>query len=633
MSSQNLFIGRTNELDRLRKDVFFVEPGSHGYCYSLIGLNGIGKTTLIRYLSEEFFNNQPDKTFYFATTLEDGTTFWTYWTNLLQRFSEEIDEEFISSLFEHPKMAQRNAITKIKNVYRLVNSGWDNVGTDAYRSQLIQSLNDLFRYYTILGIRIILTIDEFDRAQLIFTNGQFFQRLFDLTPKGSLSALNLSIITISRRRVSTIAHHMQEGSNFEDAFPPLALKGFSDTELAAYFDTYAQLPCGLLSKEVQKQILYLCGRSPGLLMGLRHEFEVMSEPNTDIGWIYAEHGQFIKNAYSRMITLMESTFADRAHQNPLLEVFIQKFIGPAHDDNFDVELPLLYDYGFVTKGSAESNIFTLSGAHLGENGSHTGSEVVYEPIAPYFVEYIKHTIIPNDLANLSSLLIKAEKLIRELIEKEMRKAFPDTWEDIINGYAGKKDYYLETLQIRALQNDFSSSSISKLNVISFKEYYYIINNHWSIFSKYFSAYPSKNALFAAMSLLSESRNDSAHLNLVVYNGESRRKLREACNLFISCVETPPAANLDPNIPTSLTDDQIEKLVSEGATFTFCCQAIKMPKRNLRGIIKEYGYPAGVAQKNLAAFCFTSDPKVGDEFAAVIERWDNNAKMFNLKAPG
>lgn len=631
MSSQSLFIGRMNELDRLRKDVFFVEPDSHGYCYSLIGLNGIGKTTLIRYLSEEFFNDQPDNTFYFATTLEDGTTFWTYWTNLLLRFSEEIDEEFISSLFEHPKMAQRNAITKIKNVYRLVNSGWDNVGTDAYRSQLIQSLNDLFRYYTILGIRIILTIDEFDRAQSIFTNGQFFQRLFDLTPKGSLTALNLSIITISRRRVSTIAHHMQEGSNFEDAFPPLALKGFSDTELATYFDTYAQLPCGLLSKEVQKQILYLCGRSPGLLMRLRHEFEVMSEPNTDIGWIYAEHGQFIKNAYSRMITLMESTFADRAHQNPLLEVFIQKFIGPAHDDNFDVELPLLYDYGFVTKGSAESNIFTLSGAHLGEKVSHAGSEVVYEPIAPYFVEYIKHTIIPNDLASLSSLLIKAEKLIRELIEKEMRKAFPDTWEDIINEYAGKKDYYLETLQVKALQNDFFSSSISKLNVISFKEYYYIINDHWESFYRHFSSY-NKNTLFAAMALLSESRNDSAHLNLVVYNGESRRKLRETCNQFISCLEKQPSVDSFLNDPKLLTDEQIEKLISEEVTITFCCQAIKMPKKNLRGIIKEYGYPAGVAQKNLAAFGFANAPQVGDEFSAIIERWDKNAEMFNLKAP-
>lgn len=631
MLSQKLFIGRDVELDRLRKDVFFVEPGSNGYCYSLIGLNGIGKTALIRHLAEEFYQKPVANSFYFATDLEDGITFWSYWTNLIRRFSDEIDEEYVSSLIVNPNMMQKNAIKKIKNTYRLVNDSENQLESDSYRLRLTRELNDLFRYYTVLGIRIIITIDEFDRAQSIFTNGQFFQRLFGLTPKGSLTALNLSIVTISRRRVSTIAHHMQEGSNFEDAYPPLPLKGFNDMDLAAYFDTYAQLPCSLLPKDVQKQILYLCGRSPGLLMRLRHEFEVMSDPNTDIGWIYAEHGQFIKNAYSRMITLMETTFADRAHLKPLLEVFAQKFIGPAYDDNFGEELPLLYDYGFVTKGSVESNIFSLSGAHIDEKGNHAGSEIVYEPIAPYFVEYIKHTIIPNDLASLSSLLIKAEKLIRELIEREMRKAFPDTWEDIINGYAGKKDYYLETLQIRALQNDFSSSSISKLNVISFKEYYYIINNHWGIFSKYFSAYPNKNALFAAMSLLSESRNDSAHLNLVVYNGESRRKLRETCNLFISCVQISPTTP-DSNTPASLTDDQIEKLVSEGATITFCCQAIKLPKRNLRGIIKEYGYPAGVAQKNLAAFYFTSDPKVGDEFAAVIERWDNNAKMFNLKAP-
>lgn len=628
MSSQNLFIGREAELARLRKDVFFVAPGSNGYCYSLIGLNGIGKTTLIRKLAEEFYQNAPDNTFYFATVLEDGITFWSYWTNLIQRFSEEIDEDYISSLVPNPNMMQKNAIKKIKNAYRLVNDSGNQLDTDAYRLQLIRDLNDLFRYYKILGVRIILTIDEFDRAQSIFTNGQFFQRLFNLTPKGSLTALNLSILTISRRRVCTIAHHMQEGSNFEDAFPPLALKGFSDAELSVYFDTYRALPCGLPAEDVQKQILYLCGRSPGLLMGLRHEIEAIGEPALDIGWLYAERGQFIKTAYSRMVTLMETAYADRDHQKPLLEVFIQKFIGPACDDNFDVELPLLYDYGFVTKGTAGSNIFSLSGAHRAEEGAHAGSRVVYEPIAPYFVEYIKHTIVPDDLSNLSGLLVKAEKLIRGVIEKEMCGAFPDTWEEIINGYAGKKDYYLETLQMKALQNDFSSSSISKLNVISFKEYYYVIKDHWNLFSKYFANYENKNALYAAMSLLSESRNDSAHLNLIIYNGESRRRLRETCGAFISCLESYAEAAQAADLPT---DEQIAALTGEAAV-TFCCQAIKMPKRNLRGIIKEYGFQAGIAQRNIEAFGLESAPKVGDEFAAVVERWDSNARMFNLKAP-
>ena len=616
-------------MNRLRNDVFFVETGSYGYCNSLIGLNGIGKTTLIRRLGEEFYERAPENTFYFATVLEDGMTFWSYWTNLLQRFSEEINEEYITSMLPQPTMAQKNAIKKIKSVYCLVNSAPETIETDVYRTQLTRNLDDLFRYYKLIGVRIIITIDEFDRAQTIFSNGQFFQRLFNLTPKGSLTSLNLSIITISRRRVSTIAHHMQEGSNFEDAFPPLPLKGFNDKEIEEYFASYAYLPCGLLPDDMQKQILYLCGRSPGLLMGLRHEFEIMEEPTTDIGWVYAEHGQFIKNAYSRMITLMESTFADRAHHKQLLEVFIQKFIGPAYDDNFDIELPLLYDYGFVTKGTVGSNIYSLTGTQLQQN-TKTGNEIVFEPIAPYFVEYIKQTIIPNDLSNLSGLLIKAEKLIREIIESEMKNAYPDTWEELINKYAGKKDYYLETLQVKALQNDFSAGSISKLNVISFKEYYYIIDDYWSLFSKYFSSYSNKNALFTSMALLSDSRNDSAHLNLVVYNGENRRILRETCNFFIQSLEKQIKKAADSyTIPT---DEQISILVNNTAQITFCCQMIKMPKKNLRGIIKEYGFPAGIAQKNIDAFAFPCFPKEGDEFTAVIERWDANAQLFNLRAP-
>ena len=638
MPSNSLFIGREKELNRLRNDVFFVKPDSYGYCYSLIGLNGIGKTTLIRRLGEEFSDISPDNTFYFATVLEDGITFWSYWTNLLQRFSEEINEEYITSLFQQPTMAQKNAIKKIKSVYRLVNSNPEQVETDAFRTQLTRNLDDLFRYYKIIGVRIILTIDEFDRAQTIFTNGQFFQRLFNLTPKGAPTSLNLSIITISRRRVSTIAHHMQEGSNFEDAFPPLPLKGFNDEELSYYFATYEQLHSGILTKDVQKQILYLCGRSPGLLMGIRHEFEALDDTTIDVGWIYTEHGQFIKNAYNRMITLMESTFADRAHQKPLLEVFIQNFVGPVYDDNFDVELPLLYDFGLVTKGTSKSNIFLMSGVYSQEN-CNIGNELIYEPIAPYFVEYIKNMYIPQDLSTLSGLLIKSEKLVREIIEREMRILFPDTWEDIVNTYAGKKDYYLETLQVKALQNDFSASSISKLNVISFKEYYYIISNYWESFSKYFKDYASKKDLYEAMSLLSESRNDSAHLNLIIYNGENRRKLRDTCAAFIACIEKCTTSNSThgdkaPDDASKIpTDEHIAELIERGVIVTFCCQSIKMPKGNLRGIIKEYGYQAGVAQKNLEAFGFANVPKVGDEFSVVVERWDANAKIFNLKAPG
>lgn len=628
MTTETIFIGRRAEMKRLRQDVFFVKPNSYGFCYSLIGLNDIGKTTLIRKLVEEFEANTPKNTFYFPTEITEGISFWLFWTRLVLKLSRSITEDV---LLDASLNADCDYTEEITEIYDFFNDNISNTETSEFRSQAIVYLSEIFSYYSEMGIRIIITIDEFDRAQKVFHDGQFFQFLFNLTPK-ALTRLNLSIITISRRRVSTIAHHMQEGSDFEAAFPPLPLKGFNDAELADYFMTYKDLPCGILPEDAQKQILYLCGRSPGLLMGLRHEFEIMDimdNPTIDIGWLYAEHGQFIKTAYNRMITLMESTFADREQHKPLLDLFIQQFIGPAYDDNFDTELPLLYDFGFVTKGTVKSNIFSLSGIKSNETNGCPENKLVYEPIAPYFVDYIKQIIIPNDISNLSGLLIKAERLIREVIEKEMKLLFPDTWENVINKYAGQKDYYLETLQMKALQNDFSSKSISKLNVISFKEYYYIINDYWNNFSKYFQAYPNRNALYAAMSLLSESRNDSAHLNLVIYNGENRRKLKDTCSAFIACLENHSNSAGLSGLPS---DEQIMKLVDNVTPVTFCCQAIKMPKGNLRGIIKEYGFPAGISHRNLEAFGFQGTPQIGDQFTAIIERWDPNAQMFNLKAP-
>lgn len=630
MDSAEIFIGREAELKRLRQDVFFVKPGSHGYCYSLVGLNDIGKTFLIRKLTEEFREKSPENAFCFSTEVSDGTSYWLFWARLVVKFSKTITAEALGRTQENWVCDNTEEILEI---YKFFNENLGSVNTEEFRSQAIIYLSELFLYYTEMGIRIILTIDEFDRAREVFQDGQFFQFLFGLTPKGALTPLNLSIITLSRRKVSTIAHHMQEGSYFEDAFPPIVLKGFNDKELEEYFNSYAELDCGVPEKEAQEEILYLCGRSPGLLMEMRHEFEFLDSASTDIGYVYAERGQFIKTAYNRMLTLMETSYADRAHEKPILEVFVQKFIGPVYDENFEMLLPLLYDHGFVTKGTADNNIFLQSGRATQGEGVRAGSANVFEPLAPYFIEYIKHLDLPNSLANLSGMLTKAEKLVRGIIENEMKKAFPDTWEELVNAYAGKKDHFLEALQVKVLQNDFTAGSISKLNVISFKEYYYIIKDHWAIFEKYFKAYKSIGELEAAMTMLSESRNTSAHLNLAVYNAENRRKLRETCDFFIDCLEkpqtAPPQVQSDAAQPTQA---QIDALMQSGETVTFCCQAIKQPKGNLRGILKGYGFAAGVAQRNLEAFGFVNKPRIGDEFAAVVEKWDANAQIFNLKAP-
>ena len=88
-----LFIGREEECRRLRQDVFRVQEGSFGQCYSLIGPNGVGKTTLIRRLSEELERDPIPHTYCFSTTMEDGMTFWSFWLDLILQFAGEITEE------------------------------------------------------------------------------------------------------------------------------------------------------------------------------------------------------------------------------------------------------------------------------------------------------------------------------------------------------------------------------------------------------------------------------------------------------------------------------------------------------------------------------------------------------------
>ena len=525
-----------------------------------------------------------------------------------------------------------DAVDTIKDAFDFVNNLTLDPTGELYKMELNSYVNMIFECFTDLGIRIIFIIDEFDRAEDIFTDGAFFQRLFSLSPKGSPTPLSLSIITVSRRRVAHIAHHMQEGSNFEDAFPSVVLRGFDNEELEQYFSLYKQLPCGVLSEETRRQILYLCGRSPNLLMLMLQAVASSGASTVDVAELYSEQRDNFTNPFERMISLMEDTKADRKNgQRPLIDVFVQEFIGPAYDPFFEQDRHQLYDCGFVTNATKWDDIFLLSGI------SDQKRRSTFEPISPYFVEYVHYRYVKENYKTLAELLIRAERLARDVIRLEMSRAYPDDWEYLVNLFAPKKDYYLDTLRERVLQNDFSDSTVTKLNVISFTEYYGIIKEYNRLFAGYLKGYPF-HQLQADMRLMSEGRNDSAHLNLEVYNNQSKKELECACNRFIQAMQskTQPApapiatATTEPARATP-SADEINALVANHTRVTFHCTAIKEPKGNLRGYLVKEGFEASVSKKSLIDLAV--DPAVGVEFEAEVYRWDNGAQLFNLCAPG
>lgn len=617
--TNEFFIGREAELSRLRRDVFQVEEGSFGYCYSLIGPNGVGKTTLIRRLAQELEDAPPPHTYYFSMTLEDGTTFWGFWSGLILRMAEDIDEEALRSA---PKPTER-LIHKILDLYRFFQENLHLVDTVDFNIQATNRLNPLFTYYTRLGIRIILTIDEFDRARQIFQeDGQFFQRLFGLTSKAA-ARQNLSIITISRRSVSTIAHHMQEGSNFEDAYPPMALKGFSNQELQDYFQSFAPFSAGVPSQEIQQQILYLCGRSPGLLARMRHEIELLDQGPVDVGRIYTEHGAFVRTAYERMCTLMRTEYVDQHKFRESMDIFIQQFIGPVYSEDFPGKVDRLYSYGFVTKPGDSEDIFRLSGV------SETGT-VNYEPLSPYFVEYVRNTVLPDRTENLAGMLEKAEQTLRQVLTSVLRSQFPDTWNEVLAEDIHTKDDYLEKLRLMALKNDVSDpASISKLNVLSFRDYYKIIRNHWDLMAPWFTWYASLSDLRQAMDDLAEFRNASAHLNLEILNSENRRLLEQTCTTLLkSLAQTPASAAPAPaSLAASKTDPSAECMLMVGQTVSI--RNIQVTNRGgLRGAIARSSYEVTISPKQLAEKGAVAAQYRGKSLQVRIAAWDANAGVFN-----
>lgn len=621
---EEIFIGREEIRRRLRRDVFHVEDGSFGRCYSLIGPNGVGKTMLIRHMADEFGKDHAPHTYYFGTVLEDGCSFWSFWSDLILEFADKIRKE---ELVGAPKHDER-AVDKILSAYRFFDENLGHIDDDKEcMARAVTFLNRLFLYYTQLGIRIVISIDEFDRARTIFSDGQFFQRLFGLTVKGAAN-LNLSIITISRRSVSTIAHHMQEGSNFQDAYPPLTLKGFSNEEMEQYFATYGQLSTGLLTERARQEIVCLCGRNPGLLMGMRHEIELLERQEIKIDSIYEEHGAFVKTAYERMCTLMNSEFVNQEKTMSSMSIFIQQFIGPIYTEKISERLEKLYHYGFITRcGQEEANVFELSGL----KDYRDKGELIYEPMSPYFVDYVKDFIVPDGLDSLSGLLEKTERAIRHVLQEAISAKYPDTWEEIINRDVPKKDDYLDRLRELAVQNDAAARnlSVSKLNVLAFVDYFRIIRNHWDLLSEYFPLYGTLDDLKKDMMVLNTSRNTSAHLNLEILNDAGRRGLRGICGFLLENIEAKGS-----EIPSKTALPAKEGAEPDAGNMVG--ETVELTKLELtqtgvlRGIIAGSTVGASLSKKHLKEKGVYAKEYVGRTVTVRIIRWDDNAKKYNAE---
>lgn len=643
----SLFFGRTAELELLRKKFFVTQPGS-GYCAAINGPNDIGKTMLIRQAAKEFEMKDHPNVYYFPTGIVAESSYWHFWAGLIRQFSIKIPEK---KLLAAPNPDQ-DFIELIMNAYRFFSNpeNLDRMGTNSFHSEAIQHLNFIFLAYTVLGIHILITIDEFDNARTAFPvdggDGSFFQRLYMLSPK-SANEYNLSVLLISRRRISTIAHHMADGSDIESAFPPaIVLRGLENQELEDYFASYQSLPCGAPNEQQKQQIYYFCGRHPGLLMKMRDLFErYYCEGSVLVpSVLYHQHGQEMTTLYERMNKLLRTEYVDRTNNRNCIGTFSQLFVGPAYDANLNSYLEQIYKYGMLSKWDKQGkNIFLLAGLPYSDESERRFD---YEPMSPYYIEFFRSRVIPEELEGLNRRMSVAERNVRDAILKVLKAHFRDTWENILESYTSEsKHAYRVHLDLIAYQNDADMRNITytNLDVLAYPDYSKIIRRYWDEMRPYFRSFDTKEELKSAFDILRDGRNCFAHNNSRILDENSCSRLRELCDKIIqdyqkgeqnvpldNTVHQPDVVSeADVVIPTQ---EQIDMLLNQDGMVIFCYQQKKKQRGNLRGVLKGHRFPASISKAALSAFGTDFNPKPGDEIEAAIDQWDPNGKLFNLIAP-
>ena len=467
------------EIDR--KEIFSKEiyepifnrvPPNHAW-FSIVGMTGVGKTTLSKQWENKFSQKKLSNVFCIRYVLpgcpESESCFWRM---LFRKIFDKISSDAIKQLQNYSS----NSAEKLKEIEKIrdffTNSDHANeIGTPKYMDDENEYLENIWHYLKELDIHVILIIDECDKLKGF---GNILERFFAWSKKGGTN-YNLSCIFISRKNLDTIFDHYHTG-----AFSKKVLYGFSDKELDEYFESYSEK----IPEEERQELCSICGRHPQLLMIFRDRWN-SKEDSENIRDIIDKGNIEIIDNYERITNLMKS---DDIPLNSI-SVFDQLFIGRPYEDKNQLmtSIERMAALGFIRKFGKEQNVFQLAGEKFVSYGLTLG----YEPISRGFVNYIKYDVLPHDVDGLVNKVENTRVDIFNAIDVILKNKFVD-YEDKEKTFISNLNKEKYTCRQDALAAKFYCQErgvdYSPLATLAFLDLSTLISDYWSIMSERFFIY-------------------------------------------------------------------------------------------------------------------------------------------------
>lgn len=433
------FIGREKLLTSFVRDYSNKEGRS---AKAIVGLTRIGKSSFAMQLMKKL----PEDILKIYVDLNEASNYAELWQIIYLDICDELKS---NKLFWNDDIEQ-----EIREAAELFT---DNTPWIKFSRGIKRFFESLKNY----GIKVFLTLDEFDNAQTLFTDGtkhfELFRTIF------SDARYDVSTLIISRRSIYMIEGATYQSSTFHGVLDIIHFAGFDDNDLAEYFNKYQELGISLSDME-KRDILYYGGNSPYLLSIIGHYIVENVQEGRDV-----DVAQIVKNKCKAINDYFRDVLKHLERDDDLKRL-VAFIIGPKVNVTVD-DRDELENMGYLS----------LQDGH-------------YLSISEYFTSFFS-----NSEQNISiwDNLIGVEKKIKSLLENEMANLINhfQVQADSINEIEAQiilKTPFISTGDkirydkfLTSTKRDYNIDS-TYFAVMSLKDAFKIIAECWSdIFAKYF----------------------------------------------------------------------------------------------------------------------------------------------------
>lgn len=278
-----LLLGREEYKKKLKK--IFAKTKTN-MIKSVIGLKGMGKSSVIQDIVEHSDFLENEDVLYVYEDLETPLTYVQFWKEICYTLKNELEKK-------NHKMDEIKALLEPiekKSTY----DDFEMMGVE---------IKEIFRSLKEANIKTIMVIDRFDSADKLFCNEPAYYRLLcDICTR---STYNVSAIIVSRRELYKIeGKATKECSTFAGRMETIKFEGFDDEEMKEYYKVFEDNQIEL-KKERKEQIEYYAGNVPFLLSLIGNGIMQKAEKAKDADKIVIEESDIKKIFDDNYSTLKE----------------------------------------------------------------------------------------------------------------------------------------------------------------------------------------------------------------------------------------------------------------------------------------------------------------------------------------